>query len=120
MPKAKKLTAGSTRWAVEADRASIRDYLNSRPVLAEVEAIQRAGLFAAETGARLHIVHVSSGRGVAAALEARARGADLTIETCAHYLYFTDEDGRGASAPCSSARRPCAAPPSANRSGTIW
>ena len=40
----------------------------------------------------MHGVHVSSGRGVAAALEARARGADITIETCSHYLYFTDED----------------------------
>jgi len=57
-----------------------------------VEAIQRAALLAREAGAKLHIVHVSSGRGVAAALEARARGVDISIETCAHYLYFTDED----------------------------
>lgn len=70
----------------------VRDYLESRPVLAEVEAIQRAALLAGEAGAKLHIVHVSSGRGVAAALEARARGVDISIETCAHYLYFTDED----------------------------
>jgi allantoinase len=79
-------------------------------VLAEVEAIQRAGLIAAETGARLHIVHVSSGRGVAAALEARARGADLTIETCAHYLFFTGEDMErlGAVAKCAPPLRSAA------------
>jgi allantoinase len=70
----------------------VRDYLASRPVLAEVEAIQRAALLAGEAGARLHIVHISSGRGVAAALEARARGVDISIETCPHYLYFTEED----------------------------
>lgn len=87
-----ELTAGLTRRAVEAGRTSILDYLNSRPVLAEVEAIHRAALLAAETGVRLHIVHVSSGRGVTAALEARARGANLTIETCPHYLFFTEED----------------------------
>ena len=70
----------------------IRDFLESRPVLAEVEAIHRAAVMAEETGAKLHIVHVSSGRGVAAALEARARGVDISIETCPHYLYFTEED----------------------------
>ena len=31
-------------------------------------------------------------RGVAAALEARARGADISIETCPHYLLFTEDD----------------------------
>ena len=36
-------------------------FLASRPVIAEVEAIARATLLAGETGARLHIVHVSSG-----------------------------------------------------------
>jgi allantoinase len=70
----------------------VRDFLNSRPILAEVEAIHRAAMLAREAGARLHIVHISSGRGVVAAAEARARGADITIETCAHYLYFTEED----------------------------
>ena len=69
----------------------VPDYLASRPVLAEVEAIQRAALLAREAGARLHIVHVSSGRGVAAALVARARGVDISIETCPHYLYFTED-----------------------------
>jgi allantoinase len=61
-------------------------------VLAEVEAIQRAALLAKEAGAKLHIVHVSSGRGVAVALEARARGTDVSIETCPHYLFFSAED----------------------------
>src|SRR5579885_1790017 len=45
-------------------RTGIRDYLASRPVVAELEAISRAILFAAETGCALHIVHVSTGRGV--------------------------------------------------------
>src|SRR5215831_5412521 len=81
----------------------IRDYLGSRPVLAEVAAIQRAALLAAETGAKLHIVHVSSGRGVAAAFEARARGVDIAIETCPHYLFFTEGDVEriGAAAKCA-------------------
>ena len=69
-----------------------RDFLASRPIAAELEAIQRALRFAEETGAKLHIVHLSSGRGVALAAEARARGVDVSIETCPHYLFFTDED----------------------------
>jgi allantoinase len=69
-----------------------RAFLDSRPVVAELEAIQRALLLAREAKAQLHIVHVSSGRGVAMAAEARARGVDVSIETCPHYLFFTEDD----------------------------
>lgn len=88
----------------------IRGFLDSRPVLAETEAIQRAGLFARETRCRLHIVHISSGRGVAAALEARSHGADISIETCPHYLFFTEDDllRIGALAKCAPPLRSCA------------
>src|SRR5206468_6048587 len=73
-------------------RQSVRDFLDSRPVIAELEAIQRATLLAADAGAKLHVIHISSGRGVAVAAEARARGVDVSIETCPHYLFFTEED----------------------------
>lgn len=69
-----------------------RDWLRSRPVEAEVEAIERVTGLAGEAGAKLHLVHVSSGRGVAAAVAARQRGVDVSIETCPHYLTFTEED----------------------------
>ena len=90
------------RMAAEG-RRGIRDFLESRPVVAELEAIQRATLLAGEAGARLHIVHVSSGRGVVLAAEARARGVDVEIETCPHYLAFTEEDVErlGAVAKCA-------------------
>ena len=98
-----ELIQSLTSRVAAAGLNGIRDYLGSRPVLAEVAAIQRAALMAEETGAKLHIVHVSSGRGVAAALEARARGVDIAIETCPHYLFFTKEDMEriGAVAKCS-------------------
>ena len=72
-------------------------------MVAETEAIARAGLIAREAGCKLHIVHISSGRGVAAALEARALGTDISIETCPHYLLFTEDDLRriGALAKCA-------------------
>ncbi len=87
---------------------SARDFLNSRPVIAEIEAIQRALLFAAETGASLHIVHVSTGRGVALAAEARAKGVDVSVETCPHYLWFTEDDVErlGTIAKCAPPLRP--------------
>ncbi len=75
-----------------SDRNDIAAFLESRPVIAEVEAISRAGVLARETGCRLHIVHISSGKGVAAALEARSLGADISLETCPHYLLFTEDD----------------------------
>ncbi len=39
-----------------------RDSCESRPALAELEAIERAVLFAAETGCSLHVGHVSTVR----------------------------------------------------------
>jgi allantoinase len=80
-----------------------RDWLASRPVVAELEAISRAILFAEETGCALHVVHVSSGRGVALVTAARARGVDVTCETCPHYLFLTPEDveALGAIAKCA-------------------
>ena len=38
------------------------------------------------------MVHISSGSGIAAALEARAAGTDISLETCPHYLFFTGDD----------------------------
>jgi allantoinase len=86
----------------------VRDFLCSRPVIAELDAIQRALLFAEEIGARLHIVHISSGRGVAMAAAAQARGVDVSIETCPHYLFFTEEDAErlGTVAKCAPPLRP--------------
>jgi allantoinase len=87
-----ELVSALASSAISAGRTGIRHFLDSRPVKAELMAIQRASQLAAETGVKLHIVHVSSGSGVAAALEARARGVDISIETCPHYLFFTEED----------------------------
>lgn len=72
--------------------STARDFLASRPVAAELDAISRAVDIAGETRAKLHIVHVSTGSGVVKAAEGRARGVDVSVETCPHYLFFTEED----------------------------
>src|SRR5215212_3296378 len=103
-----QITSLLSRRAVAEGRISARDYLDSRPVVAELEAISRAILFAGETGCKLHIVHVSSGRGVSRVVEARARGVDVTCETCPHYLVLSEDDlaTLGAIAKCAPPLRP--------------
>jgi len=101
--ESQELTSALSRRRMDQGRLGVGDFLESRPAIAEVEAIQRAALLAGETGAKLHIVHVSCGRGVVAALEARSRGVDVSIETCPHYLFFTEQDVErlGAIAKCA-------------------
>ena len=101
--ESQEITQGLTQRIAALDCGSVRAFLASRPVMAELEAIHRATLLAREAGAKLHIVHVSSGRGVALAAEARAQGADVSIETCPHYLFFTEDDVEqlGAIAKCA-------------------
>jgi allantoinase len=64
-------------------------HVESRPALAEVESIQRMGLFARETGCKVHIFHLSSAPGLAMIDEWRAKGVDYTCETGAHYCFLT-------------------------------
>ena len=97
------LTTSLAREAISQGRVGARDYLKSRPVIAELEAIGRAVLYAEETGCPLHIVHVSSGQGVRMVAEARLRGVDVSCETCPHYLSLTEDDVErlGAIAKCA-------------------
>jgi allantoinase len=102
------ITSALAARAVAEGRTSMGDYLASRPVVAELEAIARAILFAEETGCALHVVHVSTGRGVALVAAARARGVDVSCETCPHYLVLDADDAVviGAAAKCAPPLRP--------------
>ena len=86
------ITGGLSRRIRAAGKTGVRDYLLSRPAIAEIEAVNRALLLAGETGAKIHLVHLSTGRAVILAAEARARGVDVSVETCPHFLSFTGED----------------------------
>jgi allantoinase len=87
-----------------------RDYLESRPVEAELRAIRVALELAGETGCDLHIVHVSCPEGIDLIQAARGRGVRVTAETCPHYLVLTDESvGQvGATAKCAPPLRDAA------------
>jgi allantoinase len=88
--------------------SSARAFMTSRPAVAEIEAIGRAIAFAEDTGCALHIVHVSTARGIELVAEARTRGANVTCETCPHYLWLSQHDVEtlGAVAKCAPPVRP--------------
>jgi allantoinase len=102
------MTRDLAQEKLSADKTGIRDYLDSRPIAAELEAILRALDLAGETGCALHIVHVSSGAGIGLIAEARASGVDVSCETCPHYLTLTEDDmlKLGAIAKCAPPLRP--------------
>ncbi len=102
------ITRENTEQCLRAGKIAIRDYLDSRPIEAELDAIQRALALAGETGCALHIVHVSCGTGIALIASARNGGVDVTCETCPHYLVLTEDDVEelGAVAKCAPPLRP--------------
>jgi len=68
------------------------DYAASRPVLAEVAAVRRLIEACRETGARVHVVHLSSGSALDLITDARQDGVNISAETCPHFLQFTLDD----------------------------
>ena len=74
------------------ERDEVRNFLRSRPVEVEVEAIRIACELAGETGCVLHIVHVSSAEGISEIQSAKAQGVDVSAETCPHYSLFCEDD----------------------------
>jgi dihydropyrimidinase len=81
----------ATAQLVAAGKASLRHYPESRPVVSEVVATQRAVAFAEATGAPVYIVHLSSQRALAVCAEAQARGVPVYVETRPLYLHLTRE-----------------------------
>ena len=85
------------RRQMQLERAGRTDplaHLAARPEICAVEAVGRAIAFAEWTGARLHIAHKSSRDALYLVRDAKARGVDVTVETCPHYLIFDTDDMR--------------------------
>ncbi len=67
-------------------------YCIARDIFAEEEAIRQISKIAEATGARVHIVHLSSFAGLELVRVVRDKGIALSAETCPHYLFFTQDD----------------------------
>nr|WP_145404390.1 allantoinase [Paenibacillus xylanexedens] len=91
-------SAAITNWLKAEKEAaglvSADDYLETRPIVAEVEAVERALYYSEITGCALHFVHISSAAAVARIEAAKARGMNVTVETCPHYLLFNHDSLR--------------------------
>jgi len=76
----------------KAGRTEALAHLDSRPDVVAVEAVARAAILAEWTGARIHVLHISSAAELGPLRDAKARGVDVTGETCPHYLLLSEED----------------------------
>lgn len=76
----------------DAGRIDPLAHIASRPAVVAVEAVSRAAILSEWTGARVHILHISSAEELRPLREARARGVDITGETCPHYLLLSTDD----------------------------
>ena len=73
-------------------KTSAQDFVDSRPIISEIEAVRRIISYAEATGCQLHVVHASSRKVVEVINEAKQRGVNITVETCPHYLSLTVQD----------------------------
>jgi allantoinase len=83
--------AGVLATAPSRPSRSYADFVLSRPDEAETAAIQQVIDGARATGARVHILHLSSARALDRIKAARDEGLRITVETCPHYLCFAAE-----------------------------
>jgi allantoinase len=84
--------AGAIERAPRAHGARYLDFLASRPRAAENLAVEQVIGAAARTGARAHVLHLSSSDALPMLARARRSGVRVTAETCPHYLVLTAEE----------------------------
>jgi allantoinase len=68
-----------------------RRFLGGRPSAAEDTAVARLVELARSTGARIHVLHVSSAGALDLVAAGRAEGLALSAESCPHYLTLAAE-----------------------------
>ena len=79
-------------YAVNEGKVSWELMLPGRPSIAEEIMIARDAMLAADTGARVHIAHVSTARSVDIIRKAKEAGVKITAETCPQYFTLTEEE----------------------------
>jgi len=79
-------------YAVNEGPVSRRLKIPGRPAIAEELMIARDAMLAEETGAAVHICHVSTARSVEIIRRSKERGIAITCETCPQYFTLTEEE----------------------------
>jgi dihydropyrimidinase len=85
------LIQDATERLVAENKSSLRYYPESRPVISEVVATQKAVALAEVTGSPMYVVHLSCKRALEVCVDARSRGLPVYVETRPLYLFFTSE-----------------------------
>jgi dihydropyrimidinase len=84
--------AALTEELVAAGKLDPKYHLDAHPASIEAEASLRAISIAAETGAKLYIVHMSCEEAVEMMAWGRAKGYTVMGETCTQYMFKFEDD----------------------------
>lgn len=79
-------------YAVNEGEISRKLGIPGRPAIAEELQIMRDVMLAGETGAHVHICHISTKKGVDIVRQAKAQGVRITCETCPQYFILTENE----------------------------
>lgn len=101
------LVTGNIEELKKAGKTFPLAHCMSRPPITEVLAVQRLLTLAKEQGTAVYLVHISTPQAVELALDAKAKGQKVYIETCPQYLYMDESwvEKHGAYAKCNPALR---------------
>ena len=78
--------------AVNEGSVSRQLWLEGRPAIAEEIMVMRDAMLSEETGARVHICHVSTARSVEIIRRMKKKGVPITCETCPQYFTLTEDE----------------------------
>lgn len=78
--------------AVNEGSVSRQLWLEGRPAIAEEIMVMRDAMLAEETGAHVHICHVSTAKSVDIIRRMKKRGVAITCETCPQYFTLTEDE----------------------------
>ena len=79
-------------YAVNEGRVSRQLRLPGRPAIAEEIMVARDAMLAEETGAAVHICHISTAKAVAIVRRYKKKGVHITCETCPQYFSLTEDE----------------------------
>ena len=78
--------------AVNEGSVSRQLWLEGRPAIAEEIMVMRDAMLAEETGAAVHICHVSTAGSVEIIRQFKKKGVAITCETCPQYFTLTEDE----------------------------